>query len=43
MEMDIVYIDFKSIFMIVFFYLKKLFVVGVIFVEGKLIIEVSFF
>lgn len=42
MEMDIVHTDLKSILMIVFFDLKKLFVAGVIFVEGKLITEVSF-
>lgn len=42
MEMDIVHTDLKSILMIVFFYLKKLFVAGVIFAESKLITEVSF-
>lgn len=42
MEMDIVHTDLKSILMIVFFDLKKLFVAGVIFAESKLITEVSF-
>lgn len=42
MEMGIVHTDLKSILMIVFFDLKKLFVAGVIFAEGKLITEVSF-
>lgn len=41
MEMDIVHTDLKSILMIVFFDLKKLFVAGVIFAGGKLITEVS--